>query len=139
MRTWTHIPQSSGVYQGFVGPECVYVGSSLNLRSRISGHPLRSVCDRWEWSLVPADSLVSAEQALMDRFQPRLNKTKKVCRSASIVIRRNKMYRFNRTIIEAFEEYCRSEYIRVPATVERLMIEYLTKEGYWPPKAKEGK
>lgn len=36
-----HLPQDSGVYTVWCGPQLLYVGSSTNLRKRLGCHPYR--------------------------------------------------------------------------------------------------
>jgi len=72
------IPRASGVYRFYVGDTCVYVGSSQNLRDRITSHKHLKLCDRWEFDLVPLDGLDAAEQRLIDELKPSLNRSCRV-------------------------------------------------------------
>jgi len=88
---FTGIPRASGVYRFYRDGVCVYVGSSQNLRDRITSHRHLKVCDRWEYDLVPLDGLDAEEQRLIDELRPSLNRASKVSprrdRSARVAIR----------------------------------------------------
>lgn len=68
------VPRASGVYRFYVGDACIYVGSSQNLRDRITSNRYLKLADRWEYDLVPLEELDATEQRLIDELKPSLNR-----------------------------------------------------------------
>lgn len=66
-----------GVYAIFDGRSLLYVGSSLNLASRLSGHPVRRQYRQANIRVryTKRGDHLSAEFKLIERLQPKLNKT----------------------------------------------------------------
>ncbi len=81
------IPNKSGVYRLYADSVCVYVGSSIHLKTRLLSHRYREDADRVEWELLPAWRLREEEQRLIDLHSPVLNRLKRAgnrlqCRAA---------------------------------------------------------
>lgn len=68
------IPDTSGVYMLFNGEECLYVGSSLRMRERLSSHPYRNMADSIDYATCTKDDLVCTERIYVEKLRPSLNK-----------------------------------------------------------------
>jgi hypothetical protein len=67
-------PDVPCVYVLKQGDEVVYVGQTVNLSGRISSHRCTKAFDSCQWAPVPREDLNRVEAALIEHFNPRLNK-----------------------------------------------------------------
>jgi hypothetical protein len=63
-----------GVYVLYSGDVPVYVGSSVRMSKRVSGHSHKGKFSRVEYSYFPENLLTKMEQEFIDRLKPSLNK-----------------------------------------------------------------
>jgi hypothetical protein len=69
------LPETSAAYALFdENGLCLYVGSSVRLRTRIFSHPLRGKFDSCRWVTCPPAKLEAVEQGLYLAAGPTLNK-----------------------------------------------------------------
>ena len=60
--------------------ECLYVGSSVNMKARCRFHPYGALAKRIEYNPCSLRELGPLEQKTIDRLKPKLNRNKKVTR-----------------------------------------------------------
>jgi len=120
------IPKDSGVYVGFSAEnECLYVGSTLSLRARITSHKHREACDRWEWITVPPERLAIVEQEYIDRLNPTLNRSRKAWRSKKLTKKAVVGISLSSTLMQELDNYAESTGESRSVVIQRAIREGL--------------
>lgn len=83
----SHVPDKPGVYSLYKGSECIYVGSSIRMRTRLRGHELRLIADSVSFMECNEDELTVTEQITLDTSNPTMNKKRKISRTEGLKYR----------------------------------------------------